>query len=137
MLPPDPDCVAGYLVAGSAKIRKAGYRDEYVRLHDVDGSAQLHVTPKELLLTALTGYLPGGGVAEGELRISNWLGAVPPEVAASRDDEGGSDDGEQDGRDRGGEASGDGLVAGASGATGSCVSDGEELRRFRCGRLWM
>ena len=83
-LPPDPDCVAGYLLVGTAKIRKASYRDENVRLHDVDGSATLHVTPTELLLTALTGYLPGGGSASGELRIANWLGEVPPtDVAAS------------------------------------------------------
>ncbi len=83
VLPPDPNCVAGYLLVGSAKIHKAAYRDEYVRLHDVDGSAQLHITPTELLLTALTGYLPGGGKAEGELRISNWLGEVPAEAATS------------------------------------------------------
>ncbi len=38
---------------------------------------QLHITPTELLLTALTGYLPGGGSAAGELRIANWLGEVP------------------------------------------------------------
>ena len=83
-LPPDPDCVAGYLLVGSAKVRKASYRDENVRLHDVDGSANLHVTPTELLLTALTGYLPGGGSASGELRIANWLGEAPPnDVAAT------------------------------------------------------
>ncbi|HEX3373925.1 MAG TPA: translocation/assembly module TamB domain-containing protein [Edaphobacter sp.] len=83
-LPPDPDCVAGYLVVGTAKIYKAAYRDQNVRLHDVDGSATLHVTPTELLLTALTGYLPGGGSASGDLRIANWLGEVPPkDVAAS------------------------------------------------------
>ena len=81
-LPPDPECVAGYLLVGSAKIHKAAYRDEYVRLHDIDGSSQLHITPSELLLTALTGYLPGGGSAEGELRISNWLGEVPADVPA-------------------------------------------------------
>lgn len=83
VLPPDPDCVAGYLLVGSAKIYKAAYRDEYVRLHDVDGSSQLHVTPTELLLTALTGYLPGGGSAMGELRISNWLGEVPANAPAA------------------------------------------------------
>jgi translocation and assembly module TamB len=83
-LPPDPDCVAGYLLVGTAKIFKASYRDENVRLHDIDGSGTLHVTPTELLLTALTGYLPGGGSASGDLRISNWLGEVPPtDVAAS------------------------------------------------------
>ena len=47
-------------------------------------SATLHVTPTELLLTAMTGYLPGGGSAAGELRIANWLGEVPStDVAAS------------------------------------------------------
>jgi translocation and assembly module TamB len=83
VLPPDPDCVAGYLLVGSAKIHKAAYRDEYVRLHDVDGSSDLHITPTELLLTALTGYLPGGGSAAGELRISNWLGEVPANAPAT------------------------------------------------------
>ncbi|MEO6910719.1 MAG: translocation/assembly module TamB, partial [Edaphobacter sp.] len=83
VLPPDPDCVAGYLMVGSAKIHKAAYRDEYVRLHDIDGSAQLHITPTELLLTALTGYLPGGGSASGDLRISNWLGEVPADAPAA------------------------------------------------------
>jgi translocation and assembly module TamB len=83
-LPPDPDCAAGYLLVGTAKIHKVSYRDEHVRLHDVDGGATLHVTPTELLLTALTGYLPGGGSASGELRIANWLGEVPAtDVAAS------------------------------------------------------
>jgi translocation and assembly module TamB len=82
-LPPDPDCVAGYLLVGTAKIHKASYRNDYVRLHDVDGSAMLHVTPTELLLTGLTGYLPGGGSAAGELRIANWLGESPStDVAA-------------------------------------------------------
>jgi translocation and assembly module TamB len=82
-LPPDPDCVAGYLLVGTAKIHKAAYRNEYVRLHDVDGGATLHVTPTELLLTALTGYLPGGGSAAGELRIANWLGEVPSDDVAA------------------------------------------------------
>ena len=76
-LPPSPDCKAGYLVAGSTKIHKAGFVNEYVKLHDVDGGAQLHITPTELLLTALTGYLPGGGSAAGELRIEDWLGEAP------------------------------------------------------------
>jgi translocation and assembly module TamB len=82
-LPPDPDCVAGYLLVGTAKIHKAAYRNEYVRLHDIDGGATLHVTPTELLLTALSGYLPGGGSAAGELRIANWLGETPSADIAS------------------------------------------------------
>lgn len=76
MLPPDPDCKAGYLAVGVMKMHKVGYVNEYVRLHDVDGGAQLHITPTELLFTALTGILPGGGEADGVLRISNWLGEV-------------------------------------------------------------
>ena len=83
-LPPDPDCVAGYLLVGTAKIHKASYQDQNVRLHDVDGGATLHVTPTELLLTAMTGYLPGGGSAAGDLRIANWLGeAGTADVTAS------------------------------------------------------
>ncbi len=84
-LPPDPDCVAGYLLVGTAKVHKATYRNEYVRLENVDGGATLHVTPTQLLLTALTGSLPGGnGSATGELRIENWLGEAPStDVTAS------------------------------------------------------
>jgi len=80
VLPPDPECVQGYLLSGTAKIHDASYRNEYVRLHDVDGGATLHITPAELLLTAMTGYLPGGGNAAGELRIVNWLGETPGNV---------------------------------------------------------
>jgi translocation and assembly module TamB len=83
VLPPDPDCVVGYLLAGSMKMHKVGYRNENVRLHDIDGEAQLHITPTELLFTALTGYLPGGGNAKGQLKIENWLGEVPADSAAS------------------------------------------------------
>ncbi len=81
VLPPDPDCKAGYLVVGDVKLHNAGYADQNVRLHDINGDAQLHVTPTELLFTALTGYLPGGGSAAGDLRISNWLGEVPANTA--------------------------------------------------------
>jgi translocation and assembly module TamB len=83
VLPPDPDCAAGYLLVGTAKVHKGSYHNENVRLHDVDGGATLHVTPTQLLLTAMTGYLPGGGSAAGDLRIENWLGEVPKEVATS------------------------------------------------------
>jgi translocation and assembly module TamB len=81
-LPPDPDCQAGYLMVGTAKLHNAGYQTEYVHLHDVNGGAQLHITPSELLLTALSGYLPGGGSADGELRIVNWLGETTPAAPA-------------------------------------------------------
>ena len=79
VLPPDPACAAEYLLVGAMKVKALAYRDEHVVLHDVDGAAQLHITPAELLFTALTGALPGGGGADGDLRIENWLG----ETAAS------------------------------------------------------
>ncbi len=82
-LPPDPECQAGYLLVGSAKLHDAAYRDQYVSLHDINGGAQLHITPTELLFTALTGYLPGGGSATGQLKIDNWLGEVPANTPAT------------------------------------------------------
>ncbi len=77
VLPPDPDCVAGYLLVGKAKVYNASFQNEHVRLHDINGGGQLHITPTEMLLTTLTGTLPGGGSAAGKLRIENWLGEVP------------------------------------------------------------
>jgi translocation and assembly module TamB len=82
VLPPDPDCVEGYLLVGSMKVHKASYHNPYVRVAGVDGGAQLKITPTELLFTALSGYLPGGGGAKGELKIVNWLGEVPAGSAA-------------------------------------------------------
>jgi translocation and assembly module TamB len=83
VLPPDPDCTAGYLLVGNIKLHDAGYRNEYVRLNGINGGAQLKVTPTQLLFTALSGYLPGGGDAKGELKIENWLGEVPANTAAT------------------------------------------------------
>ncbi|HZQ42114.1 MAG TPA: translocation/assembly module TamB domain-containing protein [Acidobacteriaceae bacterium] len=83
MLPPSPDCSAGYLLVGDIKLRNAAYRDPSVRVAGVDANAQLHVTPTELLFSALTGTLPGGGRVEGELKIENWLGEVPPSAPAT------------------------------------------------------
>jgi len=82
-LPPDPECSAGYLVVGGAKLHGGGYDIPNVRLHDIDGGAQLHITPRELVLTAMSGYLPGGGSAAGELRIVNWLGEAPSAKSAT------------------------------------------------------
>jgi translocation and assembly module TamB len=82
-LPPDPDCTAGYLLAGEMKLHNAGYEDENVRLHDINGQGHLRITPADLLFTALTGYLPGGGSAEGDLRIVNWLGEVPSNATSN------------------------------------------------------
>ena len=72
----DPECRVGYLIVGNAKLHKAGFVNEYVILHDVDGGARVHITPSELLLTEMSGFLPGGGSAAGELRFADWLGNV-------------------------------------------------------------
>jgi translocation and assembly module TamB len=78
VLPPDPDCKAGYLLVGDIKVHRAAYVDVGVHARDVDASAQLHVTPTELLFPAVSAYLPGGGGSiKGELKIENWLGEVP------------------------------------------------------------
>jgi translocation and assembly module TamB len=82
MLPPSSDCTAGYLLVGDIRLRKAAYRIPSVRVAGVDAYAQLHVTPTELLFSALTGTLPGGGRIDGELKIENWLGEVPPSTPA-------------------------------------------------------
>ena len=82
-LPPDPQCKEGYLLVGAAKLHNAAFIQPGVRLHDINGGAQLHITPTELLFTALSGYLPGGGSATGELKIDNWLGEVPPSAPAT------------------------------------------------------
>ena len=131
--------MAGYLLVGTAKIYKASYRNEYVRLHDVDGSATLHVTPTELLLTALTGYLPGGGSAAGELRIANWLGEVPPTdvAASSATTKAAVTTTNKTAKTIGAKAPIDGDGEGAAGADGACLSDCDAERGFRCGRLWM
>ncbi len=76
-LPPSPDCSAGYLLVGSVKTNRAAYVNQFVRVRDVNASAQLKVTPTQLLFTALTGRLETGGSATGELKIDNWLGEAP------------------------------------------------------------
>ena len=82
MLAPSPECKAGYLLVGNVKLRDAGYHNENVRLHNVNAGSKLQVTPTELLFSALTGYLPGGGTIAGDLKIENWLGEVPADSAA-------------------------------------------------------
>jgi translocation and assembly module TamB len=79
----DPTCPVAFLVVGSAKIRGAGYRDEYVVVRDVNGSAKIRMTPDELALTEMIANLPGGGVIAGELHLENWIGEVPANSAAA------------------------------------------------------
>ena len=82
VLPPSPDCKAGYLLVGDIKLNGAGYSNPSVRVHDINASAQLHITPTQLLFTTLVGYLPGGGSVSGALKIDNWLGEAPANAAA-------------------------------------------------------
>ena len=82
MLTPSPDCKAGYLLVGNVKLNEAGFHTEDVRLHNVNAASQLTVTPTELLFSALTGHLPGGGTIAGEVKIENWLGEIPADAPA-------------------------------------------------------
>ncbi|MDE1162806.1 MAG: translocation/assembly module TamB domain-containing protein [Acidobacteriaceae bacterium] len=83
MLPPDPDCKAGYLLAGDVTAKGVTYRIPNVRVHDAGLAAQLRVTPTQLLFTSITTTLPGGGRIAGDLKINNWLGEVPSDAPAS------------------------------------------------------
>ncbi|MBS1814376.1 MAG: translocation/assembly module TamB domain-containing protein [Acidobacteria bacterium] len=81
VLPPDPECQKGYLLVAKANWKDAGYQDENVRVHGVDGHTEVRVTPTDLLLQAIAVDLPGGsGNIVGEMRIHNWLGVAPPEA---------------------------------------------------------
>ena len=79
---PSPDCPKGYLVAGDAHLHQVGYRDEYVNVSGVNGKAAVRVTPTELLFNAIALNLPAGGAIAGDMRVSNWLGEVPPDAPA-------------------------------------------------------
>jgi len=79
----DGNCKQGYVIAGSMKMHKVGYRDENVRVLDVDGGAQVHITPAELKVSEIVAILPGGGGAKGDLRIEDWLGSAPAAAAAT------------------------------------------------------
>jgi translocation and assembly module TamB len=69
----DSACSIAYLATGTFNLHRAGYSNEYVRFHDIDGKGQLHITPKELELPGLTVGLYGGGTIEGSMRIADWL----------------------------------------------------------------
>jgi translocation and assembly module TamB len=77
VLPPTPECQAGYLLVGSVKAHQVAYAIPQVRFRDVDAAANLKVTPAELLFTTITSTLPGGGRIAGELKIEDWLGEIP------------------------------------------------------------
>ncbi|MFP5232789.1 MAG: translocation/assembly module TamB domain-containing protein [Acidobacteriota bacterium] len=67
-------CTQSFALAGSVAMHQVGYRDEYVRLHGIDGGAQIRITPQALQFTQASAFLPGGGTARGDLTIDHWLG---------------------------------------------------------------
>lgn len=79
---PDAECTDGYLLVGSMKVHKGAYHNPFVRVQGVDGGAQLRITPMVVLLTEMSGYVPGGGGAKGELRIVNGLPVAGSTVSA-------------------------------------------------------
>lgn len=79
----EPGCPAMFLVAGSAKLKGAGYRDEYVTLHDIDAATQIRMTPAELAVSEISARLPGGGSITGDMRIEDWIGETSVESSTS------------------------------------------------------
>ena len=77
----EPGCPAAFLVAGNAKIRDAGYRDEYVDVRGVNATTQIHLSPSEMMLNKIVATLPEGGTITGDMRIEHWLGEVPADSA--------------------------------------------------------
>ncbi|MDE3105598.1 MAG: translocation/assembly module TamB domain-containing protein [Acidobacteriota bacterium] len=77
-LQPTPqDCTHGYVVTAKARLHNASYRNEYVRYTGINGGGEVRITPDEMRLTNLVGNLPGGGSAEGSMRISQWMAGIP------------------------------------------------------------
>jgi len=81
--PSDSDCTEAYVLVGSMKVHKAAYHNPFVRVQGIDGGAHLHITPRVVLLTEMTGRVPGGGGASGELRIVNGPAGSAMDTAAS------------------------------------------------------
>ena len=82
--PIEPDCPAGYLVTGAFRLHSGAYRNEHVRFHDINGGGQLHITPRQLLLTNFVGAFPGGGAIKGDMRMEGWLDKAPPVTATGK-----------------------------------------------------
>lgn len=79
----DPGCPASFIVAGTAKLRSAGYQDEYVDVRDINATTQIHLTPSEFALNDIKALLPNGGDITGTMRIDHWLGEVAADSAAA------------------------------------------------------
>jgi len=69
-------CDEAFAITGDVRMSKASYRDEDVRVHDVDGGMKVRATPSVLQLAEMETYLPGGGSVTGAMHIDNWLGPV-------------------------------------------------------------
>ena len=79
----EPGCPATFIVAGTAKVRGAGYRDQYVDVHDVNATSRVHMSPSEMEISDIVASLPGGGTINGDLRIEHWLGSVPADSSSA------------------------------------------------------
>lgn len=79
----EPGCPAKFLVAGSAKLHGAIYRDDYVDARGIDATTQIHIDPTALALTEMAARLPDGGSVAGDLRIENWIGTTPVDASSS------------------------------------------------------
>jgi len=75
----EPGCPATFLVAGTAKVHAASYRDEYVDVRNVSATTQINLSPKEFALSEIKAVLPEGGNITGNMRIEHWLDDVPVE----------------------------------------------------------
>ena len=82
--PIEPDCPTGYLLTGIFKMHSGAYRNQYVRFHEINGGGQLHITPRQLLLTNFIGAFPGGGAIKGDMRMEGWLDKAQPVTATGK-----------------------------------------------------
>jgi translocation and assembly module TamB len=67
-----------FSVDGKARVRGAAYHVESIHLRSIDADTLLHVTQNELALNKLQARLPGGGVIDGSMRITQWQAATVP-----------------------------------------------------------
>ena len=80
----DPECQSGYIVAGPFKVHNGSYRDENVRFRDINAGGQLHITPRQFLMSSVVATFPGGGEIKGLLRMDGWLDQAPPTTATGK-----------------------------------------------------
>lgn len=73
---PEPGCPAVFLVAGTANVHAATYRDEYVNVRNVNATTRVNLSPDDFVLSDIKLVLPDGGSITGNMHIDHWLGDV-------------------------------------------------------------